>query len=295
MIVSATVTYTDKKHIITMDILTEILRLIRTVNDEFSLPRIRRIYVPPVRKDKQHADFGLVLLDDRSAGLFYVPDNGPLHRLNRVETDSFVGLSAWHLARELTSTDLGRRAIAFGTASAITQHFFDRAGYVPGDYVDMDYTLDDHVGMVGLFPTIVDRFRARGIRLTVIEKRIDFVQTDTNFTVTLDPTRLGSCNKILCTAATLLNGTIDEILSHCSKAQWISVIGPSAGCFPDPLFAHGVRAVGATRITDPDTLLERMQAGDTWRESVKKYTLVVEQYPGIKKLLQRVRRRSIDV
>ncbi len=277
-----------------MGVVAEILDLIRDLDEKFSLPRVDRVYLPPVRIDKRHADFGLVLLDDRSAGLFYIPEQRPVTPLDRGEAESLIGLSAWHLARELTSSDLARRALAFGAASAITQHLFDRAGYELSDAKGVDPVPGDHVGMVGLFPTMVDRFRAQGIRLTVIEKRADLVQTDKNFEITLDPARLNGCNRILCTAATLLNGSIDEILENCRKAEWVSVIGPSAGCPPDPLFTRGVQAVGATRITQPETLLERMQAGAKWRDSITKYTLLRGRYPGFKSLLQRALRRSTN-
>ncbi len=270
-----------------MSILPEILALTRTIHDEFALPRVRRVYVPPVRHDKAHADFGLVILDDGSAGLFYVSQQEPLSRLCEATKGTASGSPVWELARELTSHDIGRRALAFGAASAITQHFLNRAGYKTPTRRGMDYTPQDHVGMVGLFPSLVDRLRQRGIPLTVIEQRTELMQSDTNFQVTLDPAQLSACNKILCTAATLLNDTIDVILPHCTGATWITVIGPSAGCLPDPLFARGVHTVGGSRVIDAYVLLARMQAGEPWRDSVEKYVLEASQYPGFTALRAR--------
>ncbi len=275
-----------------MSILPEILALTRIIDDEFALPRVDRVYVPPVRHDKAHADFGLVILEDGSAGLFYVPREAPLSLLREATGKTTSGTPAWELGRDLACRDAGRRGLAFGAVSAITQHFLKRAGYeIPARH-SMDYTPRDHVGMVGLFPSLVNRLRQRGVPLTVIEQRTELLQSNTHFRVTLDPARLGACNKILCTAATLLNDTIDEILPHCAGAAWITVIGPSAGCLPDPLFARGVHAVGGSRVSDAHALLARMQAGEPWRDSVKKTVLTADQYPGIAALCARARAAS---
>lgn len=270
-----------------MSIVPEILALTRTIHHEFSLPRLDRIYVPPIRHDKAHADFGLVILDDGSAGLFYVSEEQPLSRLQTAVKGTPAGAPTWELARELNSHDAGRRALAFGVVSAITQYFLKHACYEMPTWGGMDYTPQDHVGMVGLFPTLVDRLRQRGIPLTVIEQRTELLQSAANFQVTLDPAQLRACNKILCTAATLLNDTIDDVLPHCANATWITVIGPSAGCLPDPLFARGVHSVGGSRVIDADALLTRIQAGEPWRDSVEKYVLQVDQYPGFAALRAR--------
>ncbi len=270
-----------------MSIVPEILALTRTIHDEFTLPRVGRVYVPPVRHDKAHADFGLVVLDDGSAGLFYVSQEESLTRLRAATKETTTGSPAWALARELNSHDAGRRGLAFGAISAITQHFLKRAGYKTPSQRGMDFKPQDHVGMVGLFPTLVDHLRQRGIPLTVIEQRTELMQSEINFQVTLDAAQLNTCNKILCTAATLLNDTIDDILPHCADATWITVIGPSAGCLPDPLFVRGVHAVGGSRVIDADTLLARMQTGEPWRDSVEKYVLEAVQYPGFAALRTR--------
>jgi uncharacterized protein (DUF4213/DUF364 family) len=54
--------------------------------------------------------------------------------------------------------------------------------------------------------------------------------------VTLDVTELSTCNKILCTSTTILNNSLEEILNHCAPDALVSIIGPTAGYFPDPLF-----------------------------------------------------------
>ena len=72
-----------------------------------------------------------------------------------------------------------------------------------------------------------------GNHLIVIEKKANLVQKTNNWEVTLDPAQLEKCNKVLITSTTILNESIDDILKFCSQAEKISIIGPTAGFFPD--------------------------------------------------------------
>ena len=49
-----------------------------------------------------------------------------------------------------------------------------------------------------------------------------------NAAVSLDPARLRPCNKVLCTSTTILNNSLDEILSYCAPQAFVSIIGPTA-------------------------------------------------------------------
>lgn len=57
---------------------------------------------------------------------------------------------------------------------------------------------------------------------------------------------------LLITGQTLVNGTIDELLSFVSPGCQIIVAGPSGGIIPDMLFEKGVSIVGGIRITRPE-------------------------------------------
>ncbi|MCB1757237.1 MAG: hypothetical protein KDJ38_17065, partial [Gammaproteobacteria bacterium] len=142
-----------------------------------------------------------------------------------------------------------------------------------------------HLGMVGFFPPLVKKFRAAGQKLTVIEQQAAFVEKADNFEVTLDATRLADCDQVLCTASTLLNDSLPSILAHCAEDCFISLIGPTAGCLPDTLFALGIDEIGASRVVAIDTLIERMQNAEPWGDAVEKYTISAAAYPGWRALL----------
>ena len=118
---------------------------------------------------------------------------------------------------------------------------------------------------------------------------VELVKKGLNWNVTLDPSELKLCNKILITSTTVLNETVDEILLHCQDAEKISIIGPTAGFLPDPLFKRGINIIGGTRVVDPTLLLHSIQNNVKWAGSAKKYIIKENNYIGYKKLLKMVK------
>ncbi|MGH8745043.1 MAG: Rossmann-like domain-containing protein [Burkholderiales bacterium] len=127
--------------------------------------------------------------------------------------------------------------------------------------------------------------RAQGLPLTIVELRAELVRNEPDLTVTLDPKRLASCNKIVSTSTVLLNDTLEDILANCRHAEELALIGPSASCFPDPLFARGVTTMGGYWVLEPGTFMRRAQALEPWGNAGKKSSLQRATYPGTDALL----------
>jgi len=113
--------------------------------------------------------------------------------------------------------------------------------------------------MVGLFLGLTKAIRKAGAELVVIEKKESLKQRFPDLPITMDATQLNTCNKILCTSTTLLNNSLDEILTHCSPDAFVSIIGPTAGYFPDPLFARGVDVVGGRLVKNGALFLQLLE------------------------------------
>jgi len=140
----------------------------------------------------------------------------------------------------------------------------ERIGFAPPRATDsiggIDPQAGDHVGMVGLFTPLLKQVTAAGAQLTVIELNPDYAGHYDGYRVTLDAAALEDCNKVLSTSTILLNHTVDDMLAHCRKARRIVLIGPSAGCLPEPLFARGVTVVGGSWITDRAGFIDALRA-----------------------------------
>jgi len=172
------------------------------------------------------------------------------------------GAEALAVARRYGHGDAVGRTLGMAAINALSRCVFDRVGYVAPPSADSIGELDphagDHVGMVGLFTPLLGRCTAAGARVTVIELRSELAGEHDGYRVTLDPSELGRCNKVLCTSSVLLNGTVDRVLDQCAHAAQLAMIGPGAGCLPDPLFARGVTLLGGSWVTDAGGVVEAL-------------------------------------
>ncbi len=256
------------------------------------LPAVDHVYLPPPQEHGEKSrKFGLVVLSDNSTGFFYtlLGDDADRARalLPRVPDDA-LALARWYL-----DADSARRAMGLGAIGAITQALFAASGYTPPNAVnpiaDLQPEVTDHLGMVGYFPALVKMLREREVPLTVLELDEALVQRSGRFEVTTDPARLRACNKILCTASTLINDTVDDVLASAGGAGYLALIGPSADVLPDPLFERGVSVVGGSAVVDYARLERCCETGEDWTDSVRKYCLTPGEYPGTDALVARLR------
>ncbi len=255
------------------------------------LPRVAALHLPPPAADgTRDGEFCAVELDDGSLGLSFVLLGDTLAALRApAGRDGLAGTAAIELARRYAEGHGAERALGFAAVNALTRHLYDRAGYAPppagGSIGDLDLRPDDRVGMVGLFPPLVPQVLATGARLTVVELRPDLAGRRDGWHVTLDAGELAGCNKILSTSTVLLNDTLDDVLAQCRNAERVALIGPGAGCLPDPLFARGVTQFGGSWVVDAAAFKAALAEGRPWGGATRKFVVTPDAYPGFDALL----------
>jgi len=250
--------------------------------------RVKRIVLPPqVDQPGKEGEFCAVQLDCGSVGLAFTLLDGTLAALHARGADS--GRAAMDLVRGYAEGDGAARALGLAAINALTRRLYDRAGFVPDDSVDSFGSLGlkagDRLGMVGYFTPLIEQARALGIPVTVLELKAELVREEAGLVVTLDPGRLAGCNKIVSTSTLLLNDTFEAVSAAWRGAEAVAIVGPSAGCPPDALFAAGVSAVGAAWVVDAEAFLARVAAGGKWGPTSRKVTLTPQHYPGLDALL----------
>lgn len=281
-----------------MSIKTELLEVAARAAQRVTIPAIAHAYIPePNPGEDKHTEFGILALADGGAGLYFAWLSGSQRGMSERFSESWLcGQPAMEIASRYANVDEAECSIGLAAISAITQSVYRRAGYIPDPAPDSAGALDagegDHIGMVGYFPPLVSKLRERGLWVTVIEQNEDLVQRDAYFEVTLDSAALRGCNKVLITAATLLNDTIEEVLAHARDAERVVIIGPTAGFFPDPLFARGVTGVAGTWIDDPVSAIARQRRGHPMGDSTRKFLVQRDRYPGFDALLAAVPQAS---
>ena len=253
------------------------------------LPRVQALHLPPPSADDTRAgEFCAIELEDGTLGLSFVLLGDTLATLRRTP-DALAGMPSLLLARRYAQASGAQRALGFAAVNALTRHLFDHAHYEPraagGSIGDLDLGPGDHLGMVGLFPPLVPQVLATGARLTVLELRAELAGPRDGWHVTLDANELSRCSKILSTSTVLLNDTLDTILGHCRRAQRVALIGPGAGCLPDPLFARGVTLLGGSWIVNAQGFKAALNAGEPWGAFARKCAIGRDGYPGFDRLL----------
>jgi len=142
------------------------------------------------------------------------------------------------------------------------------------------------VGMVGYFSEQARQLIRSGHQVAVLELNPALSTQQPQLTVSPDPAVLSDCQVIYCTASTLINGSLQGLLQGHAAGRRFELVGPSAGCCPDPLFSQHVDAIGGSLIEDVVQTEQRIQCGQPWRDSVQKFNLEAADYPGTDVLLE---------
>lgn len=276
----------------------ELVAPLRAVAERFALPKVRALHLPP-REAVQAArragrgEFCLLELDDGTPGAAYVMlDDDHEALLLGHGTEALAGADALALAASFGAARAARRVVAWAALGALSRWLVERAGLeVPrsGDPWGRPAPLPgEHLGMVGLFTPMVAPLLQAGLRLTVLELQPELAGRRDALTVTLDPAALQDCPRIVCTATTLINGSLEALLPHLRHAHHLALLGPSAGCLPDALFARGVTQIGGRWITDPAGAIDAVRAGRGLGEVSRKFAFSRDDWPGCPALLERL-------
>ena len=167
---------------------------------------------------------------------------------NLLQPSRYIGQDPREFALEFGSDNPLKEMISLAAINSICQHTMRESNFSIDTATDsmglLSISAGDKIGMVGLFFPLIQSIKKTGANLVIVEKNELLIQKYPKLPITLDATKLSTCNKVLGTSTIILNNSLDEILSHCMPNAWVSVIGPTAGYFPDPLFNHGVDVVG---------------------------------------------------
>ena len=275
-----------------MTIAQDYLDIIDRIAESLDLPLIREIHIAHSDENPgKSSKFGAMVLDDESVGLTYVDLGHTLRDLqSRPERYELIACSPLEAAQLYGGEAGWQRSLGMAAVNAISQYFIKCSGLALTESVKtMDLLAvepSDHIGMVGYFPPLVEQIRALNVPLTVIELDEKWQQQEKGFEVTLDPTRLSRCNKILCTGTILVNQTLDAVLAHTGDAQQLYLIGPTVGCLPDPLFNRGVTAVGGCQVVDCAAFVGMWRTQQRWRQATRRYSIFSGQYPGFETLIE---------
>jgi uncharacterized protein (DUF4213/DUF364 family) len=271
-----------------MNLKDEFKKMVAELTRTFSLPSISNIFFPPFHKGVQPKDaqFMAISLEGGAAGISFVllPDE-EMEAYTAIHPSAFIGKNPCELAIDFGNDDPIKEMIGLASINAICQHIIRKTDFAVDSATDslglMSVSHGDRIGMAGLFSGLIEPIKKAGAELLIIEKQDQFIKVFPHLPITMDVTKLSTCNKILCTSTTILNNSLEEILAHCSPDAFVAIIGPTAGYFPDPLFARGVDVVGGRVVKNGELLLQRLIQGKRWGDATQRICFQKETYTGI--------------
>lgn len=288
-----------------MSISDEYLELFTSISKQVTLPKVEGVYLPkPVEDSEKKDEFGVVILEDGSAGAFYISLEDTLEHLESLYLNKKGGVNGKKnnqdcisLIKKFKSGELHERAVALGAINAASQFIMSQAGFTAPDKksskvssVGINQAVKgERIGMIGFFGPLIERLLEKGIEVLILEKNPGRVELQKGVLLSENVEDLSSCQHILCTASTLINDTLDEVLGNCTQAKTFSLIGPSGSSLPDILFKHGVNAVGGFHFTDIPALKQSLIDQESWGHTGNKYQLTPETYPGAEALLKSIK------
>ncbi|MFC1824183.1 Rossmann-like domain-containing protein [Thermodesulfobacteriota bacterium] len=271
-----------------MGLKDEFRNMVMALTTKFTPPPIADIFFPPFLRGGQPKDaqFMAISLEGGAAGISFVllPEER-MEAYSALKPLDFVEKSPREFALEFGNEDPVKEMISLAAINAICQHVMRETHFPIDDATDslglLSVSPGDRIGMVGLFYGLVKKIKKAGAELVVIEKNERLIDKFPDLPITLDPAKLRTCNKILCTSMTILNNTLDEILAHCSPDAFVSIIGPTAGYFPDPLFARGVDVVGGRVVRNGVRFLQTLAERKRWGDATQRTCFQKETYSSI--------------
>jgi uncharacterized protein len=253
-------------------------------------------------KDKLGRDYQEISMDKLTIGLFFTGvklSNGiggicytPIKEIPKavccpssagaaINPEKIAGMPVDEVLAGLSSAEPIKTAVAVATLNALSNTLWQRGPTGPytithnmdaQDAVHMP--VEKSVAVVGAFIPTLQALKRRGGCWWVIEQEPKALKEDEMphyIPAESSEGIIGQADVLIITGVTLINHTLERILSAAKPDAEIAVMGPTASSLPEPLFKRGVRIVGGVRVTKPDALLQILAAGGSGYHFFDKY------------------------
>jgi uncharacterized protein (DUF4213/DUF364 family) len=204
--------------------------------------------------------FTCAMLDDGSCGLcFSIFNQEPLDSIECIKTaSSLLDLDIGEILQFARNKEITiEKILGISVLNAVSQHvinqkmqyynlLFDRD---PIEHIKLHPT--DQVVMIGYIQGIFQKLQQQIQNISVIDDRLENIQTTTIKNPESTQSCLYQADIVFIKGSTIVNDTLDTILSWITNAREIIVVGPSAGLIPDPLFDRNVTMVSGMQVLNP--------------------------------------------
>jgi uncharacterized protein len=181
------------------------------------------------------------------------------------------GRPAFDLAREALGDNGIRRAVGIAAMNALADTCWRRR---PRAEIELRFGIDafdateigagDQVVVVGAFVPFLRELKRRRQPFLVLEQdpatlkpdELPFFRPAEEAAIVVP-----EADVLLITGTTLINDTLEELLSLASPRARVTMVGPTVSLLPDAFLRRGADILGTVRITDPDAFLDMLAEG----------------------------------
>ncbi|WP_342771819.1 DUF364 domain-containing protein [Methanoculleus sp. UBA300] len=183
----------------------------------------------------------------------------------------FTGRSAGEFLRDLPRAPPLKKAVGIAILNALSESCWKRRPereYIRESGRDVLDTVplpeDGYVVVVGALVPIIRRLKARGKPFGILELDLRTLKPDElPYAVPQDKADAETrrADMLVITGTTLINNTLEPLLSLARPGASIVVVGPTASMLPDAFFRRGVTILGGDSVTSPNDLLDMIAEG----------------------------------
>ena len=219
-----------------------------------------------------------VLLNNGDAGLAYTfyPDKKVQACRSTFESGSLKGKQAQEIINFSFSDNLIEAATGLATINALVNQKCKSA--IEGDILTVIKTQKtDTIGMIGFIGPLVDPLKESVRKIYIFEEK-SMPNSPDVYPAEKTSEILPRCDVVILTGTTIINKTIDHLLSQARGARDIIIVGASTPLLPEVFRERGVTLLSGIQIADSTRVLQIVSEGGgmrTFKKSIKKVNLLL--------------------
>jgi len=187
------------------------------------------------------------------------------------QAGNLEGRPASEVLKYSLDSNVLKSAIGVATLNAVSQWIMespDKGKYEVIKEKDgfdlLEIKPDESVAMIGAFGPYIRRLKGMGNPFLIVEKNPQTLRPDEMKyfkPVSEMASALEKSNVLMMTGTSIVNHTIDGILSLIAHNKRTAIIGPTASMVPDAFFIRGVDIMAGVRISDADGMIKILKQG----------------------------------
>lgn len=200
-----------------------------------------------------------VMLEDNACGLAHTFRNELGEYCGTLpEAGNLIGMEASELIPWVKEDNLLKAAIGLATINAVVND--SKKNWNTGNIMNA-FTLkeSDTFGMVGDFKPILSKIKDMTKNIYVFEKNA--ARGSGLYSEDEIPVYLPKCDVVVITATSIINHTIDEVISYCKNAKEVCLVGPSTPLCTEVLSRYNITLLAGSVVKNSELILKIISQG----------------------------------